>query len=81
MRVYVHLFGLAREKMRRNVLEVEVREPAVAGDVATQILLHHTELGDLLRTAAIAVDQEFAKSDTPVREGSEIALLPPVSGG
>lgn len=81
MRVYVHLFGPAREKMRRHVLEVEVREPAVAGDVATQILLHHTELGDLLRTAAIAVDRELATLDTPVKEGSEVALLPPVSGG
>ena len=81
MKVFVHLFGLARERVGRNVVEIEVRAPATAGDVAAQMLLYHMELGDLLRTAAIAVDREFAKMDTPVTEGSEVALLPPVSGG
>jgi molybdopterin synthase catalytic subunit len=77
----VHLFGPAREKAGRNLVEVEVREPATAGDVAAQLLLHHYELGDLLRTAAVAVDREMARMDTPVTEASEVALLPPVSGG
>lgn len=81
MRVFVHLFGAARERAGRHVLEVEVRPPATAGDVAAQLVLYHGELGDLLRTAAIAVDREFAKMETPVNEGSEVALLPPVSGG
>ena len=81
MRVFVHLFGAAREKAGRNILEVEVRPPATAGDVAAQILLHHMELGALLRTAAIAVDRQFASLETPVKEDSEVALLPPVSGG
>jgi len=81
VKVFVHLFGAAREKAGRHVVEVEVRPPAMAGDVAAQLLLHHGELGDLLRTAAIAVDRELARIDTPVREGSEVALLPPVSGG
>lgn len=81
MRVFVHLFGAARERLGRNVVEVEVRPPATAGDVAAQLLLHHSALGDLLATAAVAVDREFATLDTEVTEASEIALLPPVSGG
>lgn len=81
MKVFVHLFGVARERVGRNVVEVEVRPPATAGDVAAQLLLHHSALGDLLATAAVAVDREFATLDTPVTEASEVALLPPVSGG
>ena len=81
MKVYVHLFGAAREKAGRNVIEVELREPAVVADLAAKLLLHHTGLGGLLQTAAIAVDREFAKIDTPITEESEVALLPPVSGG
>ena len=81
MKVFVHLFGPAREKVGLNVVSVEVRAPATAGDVAAQMLLHHYKLGDLLQTAAIAVDQELAKMDTPVTEQSEVALLPPYSGG
>jgi molybdopterin synthase sulfur carrier subunit len=29
----------------------------------------------------VAVDGEFARWDQPVRAGSEIAFIPPVSGG
>ncbi len=29
----------------------------------------------------VAVDGEFARWDQPVRDGSEIAFIPPVSGG
>ena len=81
MKVFVHLFGPAREKVRRHCVEVDVRPPATVGDVAAQLLLHHGELGDLLRTSALAVDRDFAGPDTPVTEASEVALLPPVSGG
>jgi molybdopterin converting factor small subunit len=81
VRVFVHLFGAARERAGRSVLELEVRPPVTVGDLAAQILLHHGGLGDLLRTAAFAVDHEFAGPDTLVAEGSEVALLPPVSGG
>ena len=81
MKVFVHLFGPAREKAGRHILEVELREPACVSDLAARILLHHTELGGLLQTAAIAVDREMATLDTPLTERSEVALLPPVSGG
>ena len=81
MKIFVHLFGPARERVGRSVVEVEVRPPATAGDVVAQLLLHHGRLGDLLNTAAIAVDREFARPDTMIREDSEVALLPPVSGG
>ena len=32
-------------------------------------------------TVLFSVNSEFARPDTPVRDGDEIAFLPPVSGG
>ena len=29
----------------------------------------------------VAVNQEFARPDTPLHEGDEVALFPPVTGG
>jgi molybdopterin synthase sulfur carrier subunit len=29
----------------------------------------------------VAVDQEFANSDTPIADGVEVAIFPPVTGG
>ena len=33
------------------------------------------------RTMSVAVNVEYAKLDTPVHDGDEVAFLPPVSGG
>lgn len=47
-------------------------------------------LGDLLtdprfaalpKDALLAVDQAFADRSTPLQDGQEVALMPPVSGG
>jgi len=32
-------------------------------------------------TILFAVNQRFARSDSPVRDGDEVAFFPPVSGG
>ncbi|MFO1322318.1 MAG: molybdopterin converting factor subunit 1 [Burkholderiales bacterium] len=33
------------------------------------------------RPVRVAVNQDMAKGDTPVRDGDEIAVFPPVTGG
>lgn len=38
-------------------------------------------LGDLLRHGRVAVDEEFADADTPLRDGAFVAWMPPMSGG
>lgn len=38
-------------------------------------------LGDALAGCRVAVDEEFARDDTPLREGQVVAFIPPVSGG
>ncbi len=34
-----------------------------------------------LQSAAVAVNQEYARPNHPLRDGDEVAILPPVSGG
>ncbi len=41
----------------------------------------HPALGRILPRCRIAVNQEFAEDDAVLRDGSEIAIVPPVSGG
>jgi len=81
VRVFVHLFASARDRAGRGVVEVELREPATVGDLAAALVLRHAGFVEILATARIAVDREFAGKDTPVTESSEVAVLPPVSGG
>jgi molybdopterin synthase catalytic subunit len=41
----------------------------------------HPRLAPVLPRCRIAVDQEFADDSAPVRDGAEVALVPPVAGG
>jgi molybdopterin synthase sulfur carrier subunit len=37
--------------------------------------------GDLDQQVRVAINQQFADADTPLKPGDELAFLPPISGG
>ena len=80
MRVRVLYFGVLKERMGR---EGETLEIAEGMDVAA--LYDQLREGASKREAwppvAVAVNREYAGLATVLREGDEVALLPPVSGG
>lgn len=41
----------------------------------------HAEALKELAVVRVAVNQEFARADHPVKAGDEVALFPPVTGG
>jgi molybdopterin synthase sulfur carrier subunit len=78
-------FAWLRQKVGRGEEEVEV--PAEVGTVAGLVewlrgrsAAHAAALArmDVIR---VAVNQEFARLDTPVSPGDEVAFFPPVTGG
>ncbi|BDU76728.1 MoaD/ThiS family protein [Mesoterricola sediminis] len=46
-----------------------------------EALLAHPRLAPLPADALLAVNQSFAPRTAPLRDGDEVALMPPVSGG
>src|SRR5579872_6913989 len=81
MRVHVLFFGVLKDLTGRGSDLLNLPEHATLGDV----FVHYEEitprLGELAASIAISVNQEFANPDSPLKEGDEIAFLPPVSGG
>jgi len=73
-------FAAAREAAGtgREVLE------GPGGDVAAlrrALVLRHPALARVLPRCRIALEQELAEDGDPVRDGAEVAVIPPVSGG
>ena len=75
------LFALAHELAGESSIELSLPAPATAGDAEDALKKRYEWLGERLSSYRIAVDEEFGGKDTPLRDGSELAIIPPVSGG
>jgi molybdopterin converting factor small subunit len=65
----------------RFLLGFDRMEMAVPNPATLEGLLGDARFERLPGDALLAVNQAFAKRDTPLKEGDEVALMPPVSGG
>jgi len=82
MAVTVRLFAMLREQAGVATVELPHADAPTAG-AAASCAAASVGIGDLLATmpVAIAVNRTYADGDTPLRDGDEVALIPPVSGG
>src|SRR5512146_1540394 len=80
MAVVVLYFAGARDAagIAREVLPAA---PPTVGALRQALAEAHPALGRVLARSRVAVDQEFAPDDAPLRDGAEVAIVPPVSGG
>ncbi|HEY6909371.1 MAG TPA: molybdenum cofactor biosynthesis protein MoaE [Myxococcales bacterium] len=81
MRVTVLYFAAARERAGASSDVLDLAEGATAGDAVAEACRRHPGLQAVADKLRVAVDQEFAGLDRRLRDGSELALIPPVSGG
>ncbi|MBD0353708.1 MAG: molybdopterin converting factor subunit 1 [Actinomycetota bacterium] len=78
--IKILLFGAAAD--RAGTRETQVQAGEVTLDELWPLLLErHPSLSPMRDTLAFAVNGEYARGDTPVSPGDEVAVLPPVSGG
>jgi MoaE-MoaD fusion protein len=82
VRVRLLFFGAARDVAGAKEIELELKSPATARSALEEILTRYAELRRFGRSLLFAVNQEYAQEpDMPIREGDELAVFPPVSGG
>jgi molybdopterin converting factor subunit 1 len=81
MKVRVLLFARARDLAGRDVAEVELPAGATVAALREQLARELPGLSGFVTRCAVAVDGEYAEEEDVVREGAEVAVIPPVSGG
>lgn len=81
MRVRVRLFAGTRDAVGASTLDLDVPDRATLGDLFDALARDHPRLEAYRAHALLALDGAFVPRATPLRDGSEAALLPPVSGG
>ncbi len=81
VKVQLLAFASAGDALGRQQLEIEIEPGSTVADLVRWLDQRHPGLAPLWPRLAIAVDGELATAATPLSEGMEVALLPPVSGG
>lgn len=81
MRVRLLLFAQYRDFAGTSELEVDLPDGASAATLVETVRRRGGGFSRIPAAAAVAVNREYASPDTPLRDGDEVALIPPVAGG
>jgi molybdopterin converting factor subunit 1 len=81
MRVKVLFFARLRELAGRSEWTCEVADGARVRDIWSAASAAHPSLAPFQSAVSCAINADFATSGAAVRDGDEVAFLPPVSGG
>ncbi|MDT8069163.1 MAG: MoaD family protein [Terriglobia bacterium] len=81
MRVRVVYLGILKDHAGKPMESLELTNGARVSDLWRQLTEKYPKFSAFTNSAAVAVNQEYAPPNTELKDGFEIALLPPVSGG
>jgi molybdopterin synthase catalytic subunit len=81
VRVRVLLFGAVREAVGEKELAVSLPDGARLADLRALLAREHAVFGRYGERLLAAVNQAAGAAESPLRDGDEVAFLPPVSGG
>ncbi len=81
MKIAVRLFAVARQLAGREVMHVELPDGSTVAQLREQLAAEVPALRGVLPQMLVAVGSEYARDNTVIVEGREVACIPPVSGG
>lgn len=79
--VRVLLFARFREIQGSASVDVELPAPACVLDLRNKLSEHWPQAALLVRKSAFAIGLDYVDDATPLADRTEVALIPPVSGG
>lgn len=81
MRVTVRLFARLRELVGAGELQREAHDNATVATIWDGLTREYPAIEPYAESLSCAVNAEYARMTSPLRDGDEVAFLPPVSGG
>jgi molybdopterin converting factor subunit 1 len=81
VRVRLLYFAVLRDIVGASGAEVDLPEGARAADVWERLRAQHRELASYHQPPMVAVNEEYVAADQMLRDGDELAFIPPVAGG
>lgn len=79
--VRVKLFASAREAVGKKELTVELDGEKTGAELVDELTERYPGLKDIRQQLIIALNKSTGNQDEVLKDGDEISILPPVSGG
>ena len=81
MRVRILVFGVLKDLIPESSATLELPDWACVRDLLDHYRKSFAEREEIWRSVAVAINREYVSVDHALKDGDEVALLPPVSGG
>ncbi len=81
MKVRLLFFAVLRDIAGSDEQELAVDEGTTARDVWESLRRTYTKLAAYTQPPMIAINESYAAPDAVLRDGDELAFIPPVAGG
>lgn len=81
MKVRLLFFAVLRDIAGADERELALHDGTTARDVWTTLRDEFPKLAGYHAPPMVAINEEYAEPGTPLRDGDELAFIPPVAGG
>ena len=81
MHVTIRLFARLRELAGASDLTRELPDGSTARDAWNALIAEFPGMADYTRAISCAVNEDYSRLTAALKDGDEVAFLPPVSGG
>jgi molybdopterin synthase catalytic subunit len=81
MNLSIQLFATLKDAAKAQKIETQIPADSTVAALLETVAKDYPTLAKWLPHCRVALNEEYATNDQIIREGDEIALIPPVSGG
>jgi molybdopterin converting factor subunit 1 len=81
MKVRCLFFAEAKELVGKNTLDLEFKDSCDTAQLVTELLSRYPSLKKIIDNCLVAVNLEYISRPVFLKDGDEVAIIPPLSGG
>ena len=81
MKVRLLFFAILRDITGKSAADLEVEPGTTARNVWEELRARHPQLAAWTQPPMTAINEEYASPGQELRDGDELAFIPPVAGG
>ena len=81
MKVRLLFFAVLRDIAGSDERELSLEDGATAAEVWQTLRRTYAKLADYTQPPMVAINEAYATPDSVLRDGDELAFIPPVAGG